>query len=79
MVRVRNLLLGARLLELGGAELGVMRLGMHGVRREMPERLVHAMNVQLVLHCLLESEVALQKKVRNFWLRFWRTTWLTPL
>ena len=55
-----------------------MRLGVHGVRRQVRERLVHAVDVAISF-CTASSEVAFQKKFRNLSLRFWRTTWLTPL
>ena len=48
----QEFLLAARLFELGGAELGMVLLGMHGMRREMPERFVHAVHGELVLHRL---------------------------
>src|SRR5262245_62630711 len=48
----QELLLAARLLELAGAELLVMRLGMERMGRQVAEWLVHAMDVELVLHRL---------------------------
>src|SRR5882757_2805412 len=48
----QELLRAAGLLELGRAILGMMGLGMQRVRREMAERLLHAVHVELALHRL---------------------------